>query len=409
MSTDSGLIGGAEAAVILAEAHQTRQATIRQRQVRQILAAYRRINPGQPIGDWVNGLGDEIYVMLSTAQEVVASEAREYVRDVLAVQGIDADVPEINPRAFAGIASDGRDLESLIAGAPIRTAARARAGDTRAVQSGEQWLKMVADTQISDAGRAADSVAIAAADATVAEPTPETRRAAAADQTRQELLDRLAEARQRLKEAEERKKAQQPPKLSPGRQADVERRIEEGKKRRAEEARRRREAKAPPQRGKAGSPVRIGWVRMLTPPSCDRCVLLAGRWYRWSEGFERHPMCDCRHIPSSESDSRNLLTNPEAYFDSLTEQEQNDAFGVSHAEAIRLGADMGQVVNSHTRKGAVYVADGTEYTFEGTGKRPKRGERGAILRPTVWQIYREAKGDREAAKQMLRRFRYLAQ
>lgn len=406
MSTDSGLATGTEAAILLAEAHQARQATIRQRQVTQILTAYRRIRPDQPIRDWINGLGDEVYVLLSTAQEVVAGEAKDYVRDALEVQGIEADIPDINPRAFAGIASDGRDLESLLAGAPIRTAARARGGDPRAVQSGEQWLKMVVDTQISDAGRAADSVAIASADATIAGTPPSTDRNA---QTRRELLERLAEARQRLREAEERKKAEKSPKLSPGRQADVDRRIEEGRKRRAEEARRRREAKAPPQRGKAGSPVRIGWVRMLTPPSCDRCVILAGRWYRWSEGFERHPMCDCRHIPSSESDSRSLLTNPEAYFDSLTEQEQDEAFGKSHADAIRLGADMGQVVNSHTRKGAVYVADGTEYTFEGTGKRPKRGERGAVLRPTVWQIYREARGDREAAKQMLRRFRYLAQ
>ena len=399
MSTDPGLT---DAAGLMAEAHRSRQAAIRSRQVAQILALYRKINPDQPIKDWVNGLGDQIYVMISTAQELVAGEAKAYVRDSLAVQGIDADIPDLQPRTFAGIASDGRDLDSLIAGAPIRTAARARGGDPRAVQSGEQWLKMVADTQISDAGRAADSVAIAAADGRVSAEKP-------VDATRQELLDRLAAAKQRLKEAEEKKKSATPPKLSPDREADVKRRIEEGRQRRAEEARRRREAKAPPQRGKEGSPVRIGWVRMLTPPSCDRCILLAGRWYRWSEGFERHPMCDCRHIPSSESDSRSLLTNPEAYFDSLTEQEQNEAFGVSHAEAIRLGADMGQVVNSHTRKGAVYVADGTEYTFEGTGKRPKRGQQGAILRPTVWQIYREAKGDREAAKQMLRKFRYLAQ
>jgi hypothetical protein len=405
MSTDPGVVGGTEAAQILAEAHQARQAAIRSRQVAKILSLYRKINPDQPIRDWINGMGDQVYVLLSTAQEVVAGEAKDYVRDVLAVQGIDADIPDLNPRTFAGIASDGRDLESLLAGAPIRTAARGRAGDSRAVQSGEQWLKMAVDTQISDAGRAADSVAIAAADAKVAEPT-------AQDATRQELLKRLADARQRLREAEEKKKTQTAPapdKLSPGRRADVDRRIEEGRKRRAEEARRRREAKTPPQRGKTGSPVRIGWVRMLTPPSCDRCILLAGRWYRWSEGFERHPMCDCRHIPASEADSKDLLTNPEAYFDSLTEQEQDETFGKAHADAIRLGADLGQVVNSHTRRGAVYVADGTEYTFEGTGKRPKRGQRGAILRPTVWQIYREAKGDREVAKQMLRRFRYLAQ
>lgn len=32
-----------------------------------------------------------------------------------------------------------------------------------------------------------------------------------------------------------------------------------------------------------------GYVRALTPPSCSRCAILAGRWYRYSAGFARHP------------------------------------------------------------------------------------------------------------------------
>lgn len=32
-----------------------------------------------------------------------------------------------------------------------------------------------------------------------------------------------------------------------------------------------------------------GYVRHLTLPSCSRCIILAGRWYRWSAGFARHP------------------------------------------------------------------------------------------------------------------------
>lgn len=32
-----------------------------------------------------------------------------------------------------------------------------------------------------------------------------------------------------------------------------------------------------------------GYVRMLNPPSCSRCVVLAGRWYLKSAGFARHP------------------------------------------------------------------------------------------------------------------------
>lgn len=36
---------------------------------------------------------------------------------------------------------------------------------------------------------------------------------------------------------------------------------------------------------------RVGYVRMLTLPSCARCVILAGRFYRYSSGFARHPNC----------------------------------------------------------------------------------------------------------------------
>lgn len=35
----------------------------------------------------------------------------------------------------------------------------------------------------------------------------------------------------------------------------------------------------------------IGYTRMLNPPSCSRCAILAGRWYRWNAGFDRHPRC----------------------------------------------------------------------------------------------------------------------
>lgn len=34
-----------------------------------------------------------------------------------------------------------------------------------------------------------------------------------------------------------------------------------------------------------------GYIRTLTPPSCSRCVVLAGKFYRWNQGFDRHPHC----------------------------------------------------------------------------------------------------------------------
>jgi hypothetical protein len=37
----------------------------------------------------------------------------------------------------------------------------------------------------------------------------------------------------------------------------------------------------------------VGWVRMVNPPCCSRCAVLAGRVYKWNDGFQRHPRCDC--------------------------------------------------------------------------------------------------------------------
>lgn len=42
----------------------------------------------------------------------------------------------------------------------------------------------------------------------------------------------------------------------------------------------------------------VGWVRMVNPPCCDRCAVLAGKFFRGNEGFQRHPRCSCQHVPS---------------------------------------------------------------------------------------------------------------
>jgi hypothetical protein len=89
-----------------------------------------------------------------------------------------------------------------------------------------------------------------------------------------------------------------------------------------------------------------GYVRMLTAPSCSRCAVLAGKHYRKNEGFQRHPLCDCRHIPASEDTADDLTTDPKAYFDSLDEAAQDRTFTKAGAQAIRDGADMGRVVNA---------------------------------------------------------------
>src|SRR5690606_25685747 len=89
-----------------------------------------------------------------------------------------------------------------------------------------------------------------------------------------------------------------------------------------------------------------GYVRMLVPPSCSRCALLAGKFYRFNDGFLRHPYCGCRHMPASEALAGDLALAARVYFDSLSEAEQRRVFTVAGAEAIRDGADIGRVVNA---------------------------------------------------------------
>lgn len=92
-----------------------------------------------------------------------------------------------------------------------------------------------------------------------------------------------------------------------------------------------------------------GWVRMLNPPSCKFCIALGGRWYEWNQGFQSHPHCDCRHIPSQEAQAGDFTIDPRAYFRSLDDKTQDRIFGKNDAQAIRDGADINQVVNIRGR------------------------------------------------------------
>ena len=58
--------------------------------------------------------------------------------------------------------------------------------------------------------------------------------------------------------------------------------------------------------------------RVLVPPSCKRCVVLAGRIYRDLEGFKRHPKCDCQHWPVQsweEAHDAGLVSSPREAFE----------------------------------------------------------------------------------------------
>lgn len=88
-----------------------------------------------------------------------------------------------------------------------------------------------------------------------------------------------------------------------------------------------------------------GTVRVLNPPSCQRCAILAGRFYRWSTGFLRHPRCDCVNLPAKQAawaEVEGFITSPRAAY------EQGHIRDLTEAQkfAIDNGADIGQVVNA---------------------------------------------------------------
>ena len=149
---------------------------------------------------------------------------------------------------------------------------------------------------------------------------------------------------------------------------------------------------------------KVGYVRVESASCCDRCMLLAGKWFRFNEGFLRHPHCHGRHVPCNQgmAKQQGWISDPMEGFKSLSREEQDKRFGANYAQAIRDGADIYQVVNS--KRGMQRVGKGYTAltTSEGTtrygwasmqyaqqsGRRMKR-------RLSIDGIYSLTGGDRE--------------
>lgn len=123
-----------------------------------------------------------------------------------------------------------------------------------------------------------------------------------------------------------------------------------------------------------------GYLRVVSPPCCQRCAVLAGRIFKWNEGFQRHPQCDCVHVPTKGDvpDDYTAIVGPDDVKD-LT---------VAQRKAIDDGADMNAVINQ--RRGR--SRDGMT-TSEGATNR-----RGRPARLTPEAIYRRASSREEAIK-----------
>lgn len=128
-------------------------------------------------------------------------------------------------------------------------------------------------------------------------------------------------------------------------------------------------------------------VRHLNLPSCSRCAVLAGRVYRYSDGFKRHPGCDCVMIPTT-------IAGPDLTYDPVDLADRGLVTGLSKAdmEALRDGADFNQVVNVRSRKAGLRES-GEALTRAG--------------RPTPAGIFKAAGGDRDWALALLSQHGYI--
>ena len=170
------------------------------------------------------------------------------------------------------------------------------------------------------------------------------------------------------------------------------------------------------------------YVRMLNPPSCARCAILAGRIYRDLDHFDRHPLCDCVMIPVQNWEAAHdmgLVSSPQEAFDkgliatrvSKDSDELRPGLSSADARAVADGANLRTVVNATrgTRAPGITNALTTDLfghrvkaTTYGTTKRAawRKANPTRLVRLRPESIY-EFATDREDAIRLLRLYGYL--
>jgi hypothetical protein len=282
-------------AVRLARLHRARQQLLGQHALTTARRTWGLVDAGAVAASW-DAAGQQLTAFITTVQAEAARGATGYVATSLQLQGVTAaPAGSVPATAFAGVASDGRALESLLGYPAFEVQAfldQGMAAD-QALRIGLQHLERIVLTQVQDAARISTGVAI--------------------------VNDRGA----------------------------------------------------------------AGYIRVTSPPSCSRCTILAGRWYRYNAGFNRHPGCDCVSAPASTGVQPE---SPRALFDAMTpEQRRKAGWSEADAKAIDDGADLYQVTNARRDLRSVSVA-GRQVQTTGHGSGRKKGS----IRLTPESIYSEA-------------------
>lgn len=117
-----------------------------------------------------------------------------------------------------------------------------------------------------------------------------------------------------------------------------------------------------------------GYVRTVRAGACSRCVILAGRWYKYNADFQRHKRCQCYGVPAT-SARPGRRTDPTKFFNGLSRAEQDRRFTAAGAQAIRDGANINRVVNARRGMSGIEYSSHSRSNFlvrEATGTARRR-------------------------------------
>jgi hypothetical protein len=299
-----------------ADARYTQVQSLAQSVVAQVRAIWSGLDPANILASLQGDQGAAILDAVVAGQLTAAEGAQQFVALALAARNAAAPMAAtVAAERFAGIASDGRPLATLLYNPAITTYTAYAAGmgpEAAALAGLNQMSRMVA-TQIADASRSATMVAMTA------------------------------------------------------------------------------------------HPRCVSYVRVVKLPACGRCIILAGKEYTRSTGFQRHPKCDCGMDPVHDDEEWGRIPSPDALLAQMTPEEQRKRLGAAAVDALAKGADLAQVVNA--RRGMQTM---TVYrrkvlaTTEGTTKRGIAGKRLKDFEKVPGQRYSRSRTPRLMPEEILR-------
>jgi hypothetical protein len=148
----------------VAAAHARERAILADQIRAEFAGAWAAVDPARISESWSARIAP-LLGLLTGGQRLAAGRADAYLAEALDEQGLDPFTDGIlEASALAGVASDGRDLATLLAQPGITAKVAIAQGATvdRAMAAGGALAELIGHTQVADAGRVADQVALTA-------------------------------------------------------------------------------------------------------------------------------------------------------------------------------------------------------------------------------------------------------